>query len=195
MIRINLLPFRLARKKENIRRQISIFLLSILFTVVALGWYTQIINKKILTIKEKTEQVNHQILKYKEKADRVAKIKKDLKVLKEKLEIVSSLKKQREKQLILFDGMTELIIPGRMWLQSFKTDQNNITIKGIAFDNPTIADFMKELEKSSLFSKVDLKTAKMQKFKKDVMLKSFELLCSKTKPKEEESKNSKQGKK
>ncbi len=195
MIRINLLPFRLARKKENIRRQISIFLLSILFTVVALGWYTQIINKKILTIKEKTEQVNHQILKYKEKADRVAKIKKDLKVLKEKLEIVSSLKKQREKQLILFDGMTELIIPGRMWLQSFKTDQNNVTIKGIAFDNPTIADFMKELEKSSLFSKVDLKTAKMQKFKNDVMLKSFELLCSKAKPKEEESKNSKQGKK
>ena len=195
MIRINLLPFRLARKKENIRRQISIFLLSILFTMVAFGWYTQIINKQILAIKEKTEQVNHQISKYKEKADRVAKIKKDLKVLEEKLEIVSSLKKQREKQLILFDGMTDLIIPGRMWLQSFKTDKNNVMIKGIAFDNLTIADFMKELEKSSLFSNVDLKTAKMKKFKNDVMLKSFELLCRKEKPKEEKNKNSKQGKK
>ncbi|NOX33643.1 MAG: pilus assembly protein PilN [Deltaproteobacteria bacterium] len=191
MIRINLLPFRIARKKENIRRQISVFLLLILLTAVVLFWYTQIINKQILVVKERTKQVNYQILKYKEKADRVARIKKNLKTLKEKLEIVSSLKKQRKKQLILFDGMTDLIIPGRMWLESFKTDQNNVTIKGIAFDNPTIADFMEKLEKSSLFDKIDLKTAKMKKFKNDVMLKSFELLCRKEKPKEEKNKNSK----
>jgi len=194
MIKINLLPFRVARKKENIRKQISIFLLLILLTVVALSWYTLVINKQILTVKEKTKQVNRQILKYKEKADRVAKIKKDLKVLKDKLEVVSSLKKQREKQLVLFDGMTDLVVPGRMWLQSFKTDKNTVTIKGIAFDNPTIADFMGRLENSPLFGfgKVDLKTAKMKKFKDGVMLKSFEFHYKKEKPKK---KNLKQGKK
>lgn len=195
MIKINLLPFRVARKKENIRRQISVFLLLIILTVLALFLYTQSINKQIISVKEKTKQIDLQIAKYKEKADRVAKIKKDLKILKEKLEIVSSLKKQRKKQLILFDGMTEIIIPGRMWLESFKTDKNNVTIKGIAFDNPTIADFMETLEKSSLFGKIDLKTAKMKKFKNDHMLKSFELLCRKEKPKEEKEENPKQGRK
>ena len=199
MIKINLLPFRIARKKENIRKQISIFLLFVLLTVVALFWYTQSINKKIISIKEKTIQINHQIAKYKEKADRVAQIKRDLKILDEKLEIVSSLKKQRKKQLILFDGMTDLIIPTRMWLESFKTNQNSVIIKGVAFDNPTIADFMEKLEKSSLFSTIDLKTAKMKKFKNDVKLKSFELLCIKAQPKEKakekQTKNSKQGKK
>ncbi|MDM8536566.1 PilN domain-containing protein [Desulfobacterales bacterium HSG17] len=199
MITINLLPFRVARKKENIRKQISMFLLLILLTVVALFWYTQSINKQILSIKEKTTQINHQIAKYKEKADRVAQIKKDLKILEEKLEIVSTLKKQRNKQLTLFDGMTDLIIPTRMWLESFKTNQTSVTIKGIAFDNPTIAEFMEKLEKSSLFSTIDLKTAKMKKFKNDVMLKSFELLCIKEQPKEKAiakpAKNSKQGKK
>ena len=195
MIKINLLPFRVARKKENIRRQISVFLLLILLTVVALFWYTQFINKQITAVKEKTKQVNYQISKYKEKANRVAKIKKDLKALKKKLEIISSLKKQRRKQLILFDGMIDLLIPGRMWLESFKTDENKVTLKGVAFDNPTIADFMKKLEKSSLFSEVDLKTAKMKKFKDGVMLKSFELLCRKEKPKEEKKKDSKAKKK
>ncbi len=199
MIKINLLPFRVARKKENIRKQISMFLLLILLTVVALFWYTQSINKQILSIKEKTVQINQQIAKYKEKADRVAQIKKDLKILEEKLEIVSTLKKQRNKQLILFDGMTDLIIPTRMWLESFKTNQTSVTIKGIAFDNPTIAEFMEKLEKSALFSTIDLKTAKMKKFKNDVMLKSFELLCIKEQPKEKaiakSAKNSKQGKK
>ena len=195
MIKINLLPFRVARKKENIRKQISIFLLFVLLTVVALFWYTQSINKQIVSIKEKTEQINSQIVKYKEKADRVAQIKKDLKILEEKLRIVSSLEKQRKKQLILFDNMTDLVIPTRMWLESFKTDKNSVTIKGIAFDNPTIADFMEKLEQSSLFSTVDLKTAKIKKFKNNVMLKSFELLCKKEIPKNKQIKNSKQGKK
>lgn len=195
MIRINLLPFRLARKKEDIRRQISVFLLLILLTAAALVWYTITVNKQILTVKEKTNQVNSQISKYKEKADRVAKIKKDLKVLEDKLEIVSLLKKQREKQLVLFDGMTDLIVPGRMWLESFKTSNDNVTIKGVAFDNPTIADFMEKLEKSILFSKVDLKTAKMRKFKNDVMLKSFELFCVKEKPKPVKKEALKQGRK
>ncbi len=191
MIRINLLPFRVARKKENIRRQISIFVLLIILTILSLFWYTSVMNRQILTIIEKTEQVNSQILQYKEKAERVARIKKDLNVLEEKLEIVSSLKKQREKQLILFEGMTGLIVPERMWLENFQTNENSVTIKGIAFDNPTIADFMEKLEKSTLFNKVDLKTAKIKKFKDNVMLKSFELLCSKEKSEEEKQVKSK----
>ena len=191
MIRINLLPFRVARKKENIRRQISIFFLLIILTIVALFWYTSVMNKQLLIITEKTKQVNFQISKYKEKADRVARIKKDLKVLEEKLEIVSSLKKQRREQLILFDGMTDLIVPQRMWLESFQTNENSVMIKGIAFDNPTIAEFMEKLEKSSFFNKIDLKTAKIKNFKDGVILKSFELLCSKKKSEEEKQENSK----
>ena len=199
MIKINLLPFRIARKKENIRKQISIFLLFIILAVAALFWYTTVINKQISSYKEKTTQVNSQIAKYKEKANRVAQIKKDLEILEDKLKIVATLKSQRKKQLQLFDGMTQLIIPTRMWLESFKTNASSVTIKGVAFDNPTIADFMEELENSSLFSAVDLKTAKIKKFKNDVMLKSFELLCTKEvfkeDPKEGQKKNSKQGKK
>ena len=34
MIRINLLPFRAARKKENVRRQVSVFLLSLVLVVI-----------------------------------------------------------------------------------------------------------------------------------------------------------------
>ncbi len=188
MIKINLLPFRIARKKENIRRQLSIFFLLILLVSVSMIWYVIVLDKQIMSVKEKTEQVNQQISKYKEKADRVAQIKKDLKALEEKLEIVSSLKKEKEKHFILFKSMPDLVIPERMWLESFKTEASGLTIKGIAFDNPTIAEFMEQLEKSMLFSKVDLKTAKMKIFKDDVMLKSFELFCPTQKSEEEKKK-------
>jgi len=194
MIRINLLPFRVARKKENIRKLVSIFFLLIFLTILSMVWYTMVMNNKIVDVKEETQQVEHQILTYKIKADRVAKIKKDMKILEEKLEIVASLKKQRKEQLILFDAMTELIVPERMWLESFKTNQDSVTIKGIAFDNPTIADFMEKLENSSIFGKVDLKTAKIKNFKDNVILKSFELFCNKAKPEQDKPDNAKQGK-
>ena len=179
MIKINLLPFRLARKKENIRRQLSVFLLLIILTAVGLVWYTLRLDQRIHTVREQTEQINTQISKYKEKADRVKKIRNDLKILKDKLSVVSSLKKKRNQQLVLFDSMTQLIVPGKMWIENLSTNQKQITIKGIAFDNQTIADFMKNLETSPLFNKVDLKTAKLKKFKNNMMLKSFELLCQK----------------
>jgi len=179
MIKINLLPFRVARKKENIRRQISVFFLSLMMIVLLLTWYTLGIDKKIVETRAQIKQVNAQIALYKEKADRVTEIKKKLKILEDKLKIVSSLEEKRREQLILLAEVSDKIVLERMWIESLKADSTNVTLKGVAFDNPTIADFMKNLETSALFSNIDLKRSKVQKFKEHVMLKSFELLCTK----------------
>ncbi len=195
MIKINLLPFRLARKKENIRRQISIFFLLILLSGLLLFWYALHMNNQIKLVQEKTKRVNQQISKYKERANRVKEIKKDLKILNEKLAVVSSLKTQQDKQLVLFDKLTGLIVPDRMWIESLNTNARTLKIKGIAFDNQTIADFMENLEASPLFTKIDLKTAKLKSFKGANILKSFELLCFKKKLVPDTKKKKKQGKK
>ena len=47
MIRINLLPFRAARKKENIRRQASIFMLSLVFLLIIFFYYNFSLSNKI----------------------------------------------------------------------------------------------------------------------------------------------------
>lgn len=179
MIRINLLPFRLARKKENIRRQISVFCLSIVFIFAGLAWGTMYIDKQIVRVKQDTARVNTQISLYKERADRVSQIKKDLKTLKDKLKIVSSLKTKRRVQLTLLEEVADRVVPERMWLDSLTADSGKVTIKGIAFDNPTIADFMRNLEGSALFSGIDLKRSKTQTFKGSIDLKSFEIICTK----------------
>jgi type IV pilus assembly protein PilN len=179
MIRINLLPFRVARKKENIRRQVSIFFLSIVMVSLLLAWYTLGINKEMIETKARIVQVKAQIALYKEKADRVTQIKNNLKILEDKLKIVSSLEEKRMEQLVLLEELSERVVPERMWLESMKADSAHVTLKGVAFDNPTIADFMRNLEISSLFSNIDLKRSKVQKFKEGIMLKSFELFCTK----------------
>ena len=47
MIRINLLPYRAAQKKENIRRQISIFVLAVIMVVGILVYYNISLNNDI----------------------------------------------------------------------------------------------------------------------------------------------------
>lgn len=116
-----------------------------------MAWYTLGINKEIIETQARTVQVKNQIALYKEKADRVTAIKKNLQTLEDKLKIVSSLEEKRMEQLVLLEELSEKVVPERMWLESMKADSTQVTLKGVAFDNPTIADFMRNLEISSLF--------------------------------------------
>ncbi len=179
MIRINLLPFRLARKKENIRRQVSIFFLSILLLVSALAWYTLGIKNAIEEKQRETDRVNAQITIYREKADRVTEIQKRLKILEDKLQIVASLKQKRDEQLVLLEDLQVRLVPEQMWLETLDADETSVTLTGIAFDNPTIANFMKRLEASELFREIDLKQTRIKKFDEGTSLKAFELKCQK----------------
>ncbi|MFO7818261.1 MAG: PilN domain-containing protein [Desulfovibrionales bacterium] len=179
MIRINLLPFRLARKRENIRRQVSIFFLTILLLLVGLTWYTLGIKKTIDEKRQETDRINTQIAIYKERADKVTGIQKRLKILEDKLKIVSSLKLKRDAQLMLLEDLQVRLVPDQMWIESLNADETSVILTGIAFDNPTIANFMKRLEASPLFQEIDLKQTRIKKFDEGTSLKAFELKCLK----------------
>lgn len=178
MIRINLLPFRLARKKENIRRQVSIFFLSLVFIILALGWGTFLLNNEIDRTKNETAQVKAESLRYKKKADRVSQIKKNLAILESKLAIVENLKKKRDEQQILLEQLADRIVKTKMWLSSVSAKAQTVFLKGIAFDNPTIATFMRNLESSQLFGNVDLKRSQTKVFDDNIRLKEFEISCT-----------------
>lgn len=179
MIRINLLPFRLARKRENIRRQVSIFFLTILLLLVGLTWYTLGIKKTIDEKQLETDRINAQIAIHKERADKVTEIQKRLKILEDKLKIVSSLKLKRDAQLMLLEDLQVRLVPEQMWIESLDADETSVILTGIAFDNPTIANFMKRLEASTLFQEIDLKQTRIKKFDEGTSLKAFELKCLK----------------
>lgn len=179
MIRINLLPFRLARKRENIRQQVSIFLLSLVLVIVGLTWYTLGIDRQIAEKQNEIERLDAEIAVYQKKANRVAEIQKRFKILEDKLKIVESLQSGRDAQLVLLEELQFRIVPGKMWLESVQADEGAVTLTGIAFDNPTIADFMKQLEASELFQEIDLKQTVSKRFDADLNLKAFELRCKK----------------
>jgi len=178
MIRINLLPFRAARKKENIRRQVSIFFLSFFLVTVVLVYYHISIGNKITNLKAKKETTKKEVAKFKKINQEIALLKKKLQTFKKKTNVIENLEKNRFEPVRLLDTMSLKVIAKRMWFKSFKSVDKTVEIDGLALDNKTVADFMTRLQGSGLFSAVRLKTIKKAKIK-DSDLKSFQISCTK----------------
>lgn len=182
MIRINLLPFRAARKKENIRRQVSIFLLSLFFLLIILFYYNWSLSNKINGLNAKIKETKAELEEYDKINKEIASIKRKLSNLKKKMAVMDTLEANRFEPTRLLDVMTQVIVPKRMWFTSLESKNQKVDINGIALDNKTVADFMVRLEQSGLFREVDLKTLKLRKVRKS-NLKSFQISCKKKLPK------------
>jgi type IV pilus assembly protein PilN len=192
MIRINLLPFRAARKKENIRRQVSIFLLSLAFILIILFYFNFSLSSKIDGLTIKVKETKTALKKYEAINKEIAQIKKKLENLKKKVAVMDTLEANRFAPIRLMDTMTAVVVPNRMWFTSLQSNGSRVDISGVAMDNTTVADFMVRLENSGLFNDVDLKTLVRRKSKKGQTsnFKTFKVSCTRkplTKPQKQEN--------
>ena len=179
MIKVNLLPFRAERKKENIRQQVSIFVLSIIFVLFSMYYYNVSLNNKISDYNVKIENINNEIAKYNKIVKEVKDIEKKLAVLNKKTNVIKTLELTRKEPVRLLDTMTSMVMQKRMWFTRLEAKETTVTIKGFALDNKTVADFMTRLENSTLFDSINLTTLKQQKYNNLTKLKEFVILCNK----------------
>jgi len=189
MIRINLLPFRIERKKENVRRQVSLFLLSLILVLVVLVYYNFVLSSRVNNLKDSISDTKSELQRYNEINQEIARIKQNLETLRKKLAVIEKLESDRHAPVRLMETMTQVLVAKRMWLTRLEVKGDTVDIQGIALDNKTVADFMVRLQNSGLFRSVDLKTLKRQEVQKS-NLKSFQVICTKVTPQieEEESK-------
>lgn len=176
MIRINLLPFRTARKKEFARRRVSIILLSFLLTLAALTLFNLHLGSRIDTLTSKIDATRKQVEKYRQDAKEVDRIKKKLATLRKKTEVINNLENNRQWPVRLLDSMTQVVVPKRMWFTRLGVKNNGVGINGIALDNKTVADFMVRLEKTGLYSSVELKKIARRQINNS-NLKQFQIHC------------------
>jgi type IV pilus assembly protein PilN len=181
MIRINLLPFRTERKKENVRRQVSLFLLSLVLVLLVLFYYNFSLNSKIGKLNKRIETTNNELTKYNKINKEIARIKKNLEVLQKKMAVIEQLESDRYAPVILMDTMTQVLVSKRMWFTNLSVSDTKVDITGIALDEKTVADFMVRLQNSGLFSNVELKSVKRTQVEKS-NLKSFKVVCTKLPP-------------
>lgn len=176
MIRINLLQFRSTRQKENIRRQLSVFLLSIILTLVGLTGVYFFLDSQVEDLKKRIAGTEAELEKYDKINKEIAEIKKKLDNLNKKMAVIRELEVSRYEPVRLMDTITQVLIQKRMWLTSLKYSTREVALSGLAMDDKTIADFMIRLEGCGLYSSVDLKGLKQVEIQK-TQLKSFEVSC------------------
>ena len=178
MIRINLLPFRKARKKENVRQQVSVFVLVLIFLILGMSYLALALSRKIENLDSRIKTSTQQLSELAVLTKEIDEIKKKLDTIKKKTTVIKNLERNRKSSVILLDTMTNMVIFGRMWFTSLSDIGESVEINGLALDNKTVADFMIKLEGSKLFSGISLKTLKQHAIK-DVILKNFEISCRK----------------
>jgi type IV pilus assembly protein PilN len=178
MIKINLLPVRAARRKENIRRQVSIFFLCIVFGVSVMVYLTLSMSHKISDVTEDIKVAQTELKRYEDKAEQVKKIKRALKKLEDKMDIIVKLEADRTGPVRFMDALTGYVTPEKMWLTSLSEKEGSLNLTGMAADNKVVADFMTSLEGSPYFRNVDLVSSKQVDLKKGRKFKQFTVTCN-----------------
>jgi type IV pilus assembly protein PilN len=165
MIRINLLPFRAARKKENIRRQLMVYGLSVVLLVTLMGLTFINLTSTLSGLKEDEKRIQDELKSYEQTIKRIAELEKKIKEIRDKLAVIRELEKNKTGPVHLLDEIALAVPKEKLWLSSMKETKGSLTITGTAMDNETVALFMTNLEKSDYISGVDLQSAKLREIK------------------------------
>ncbi len=178
MIRINLLPFRAARKRENIRRQISIYALVVVFLLLVFGYYTIHLKGTVSNLKAKEEQANTELASYKKVLDEIDGLEKRIKEIKTKLDVIKELEKGKTGPVLLLADIADSVPENKLWLNSYAESGGSLTLTGTAMDNETVALFMNNLENTERINSVDLQSATLRDLQEyNLKVSDFVLIC------------------
>lgn len=162
MIRINLLPFRAARKKENIKRQITIYALTVLLLFTAMAYTFLQLTSTLSNLKTEENKLQTELAAYQKTIQKINQLEKQIKELKAKLEVIKELEANKTGPVHLLDEITVAVPKDKLWLNSLKESGGSLTLTGTAMDNETVALFMDNLKKSEYISSVDLESTRLR---------------------------------
>ena len=178
MIRINLLPFRAARKKENIKRQITVYGLVIVLLFTVMAYYFLQLNSTLSDLKDKEKAVRAELKTYQKTVRKINQLEKKIKQIKSKLAVIRRLEKNKTGPVHLLEEITLAVPKDKLWLSSFKESKGSLKLTGTAMDNETVALFMTNLSKSAYITRVELEGTKLRNIKKHKLrVSDFVLNC------------------
>jgi len=156
MIRINLLPkVEVKAPKKGVSELFlgSLALLAVLGVILATHFSQagkiKKANKEITVAQQKIDEL-------KEVEEQVNEFKRKNQELERRIQIIADLEKKRSGPLYVMDSLSNAI-PDRSWVNDFKSKGSGVTLTGVAWNEFTVADFMKELQKSNYYKNVKLK--------------------------------------
>jgi type IV pilus assembly protein PilN len=176
MIKINLLPYREKKKKENLVQQIYIIAGSFVVFILLLVWLQVWTNSSISDLKSQIKESENLLVDLDKKIGNLEKFKANKKELEQKLGVIATLEENRLAPVKTLDNLAMLVPANDIWLVKITQKDEKVTIEGIGRDNIVVADFMKDIEKFDPIKSVDLISSKKTDIS-GITLQQFNFSC------------------
>jgi len=146
MIRINLLPFRAARKRENVKRQITIYVAAVCCALIIMGGLFFKYSSDLSDLKDQEKRLNKELASYEKELKEIKDLQNKIKEINKKLDIIKELEKRKTGPVLMLSDIADSVPKDKLWLTSLTEKDGNLSLSGTAMDNETISLFMKNLE-------------------------------------------------
>ena len=173
MIKINLLPHRAAKKKETAVQQLIVFggCVVVVLAIAVSFWGVKL--GQISTTKNDINSANAKIAELKTKIGKLDQLKKLKEEVRKKLDVLETLRKNKTGPASRLATLSD-VTPEQLWLEKYKEAGTAVSLSGLAFNEDLIAQYIRALEASKEFQKVELIVSE-QKELGSFKLKQFEL--------------------
>lgn len=155
MIRINLLPVRVSRKKTAGKQQLVLFALIVVAGFLGNFVWAQARSGDLKARQQKLAKTREEIAQLDRIIGEVKNIKQQQAALREKLDILGQLKAGRTGPVRVMDALATLI-PKRLWISKFDEKNGAATIVGQAASIDDVSEFMTALKGDPHFAGVEL---------------------------------------
>lgn len=176
MIRINLLPYHEAAKKENLIRQITILAGSFVVFLLLMILIKVSLSSSVGRLEEKIKAKEEHLVVLTKKLGDIEGLKRATKELEQKLAVINRLEEDRLFPVHLLEEMARLVPNADVWLEKITTTGAELRIDGVARNNIAVALYMKKLELSKMVSAVTLVSTKQREVS-GYQLQQFTFAC------------------
>ncbi len=156
MIRINLLPVRISRKKEAGQQQLLLFGLAIVLVLVCNFWWSHRRSSALAAQEAKLARTRSDIAQLERIIGEVKNIRTEQSALKDKLAVLDKLKAGRQGPVRMLDELA-VVIPKRVWIRKLEEKAGVLTIDGSAGSVDDVSTFLTGLKKARYFANPELK--------------------------------------
>jgi type IV pilus assembly protein PilN len=156
MVRINLLPVRVSKKKEAGRQQLAIVVAVLVAGLLANYFWAASRAGDLKAREAKLARTREDIAQLERIIGEVKNIKDAQQELQKKLDVLEKLKLGRSGPVRMLDELAT-VTPRQLWLTKLEEKAGAVAFGGSAASIDDVSEFMTKLKQSKYFTKVELK--------------------------------------
>ncbi|MBF0285036.1 MAG: PilN domain-containing protein [Magnetococcales bacterium] len=181
MIRLNLIPYRPARRLKRVQTIVAAWGFSVFLGLGGAYAFDAMLLGDIDALAAKKEAQEKTIAQLEKDLGEVKDINAKKQAVQNRLDAIADLRRQRSVSVRVMDEVAKAI-PDQVWLTAMSTEKGQISLSGSAASNAEVADFMRRLEESPLFEGVDLSRVSMNDNQGRKKIRTFTLNARVTPP-------------